>query len=225
MSTGSGGVRGWFHTHKARIKRIATGLFICFIIALLIRVGLTIDWGDVIDAMLSTPMWALAVAGGVVVASYIVYTCYDLLGKWYTGHAVPWWRTMMIAFISYAFTMNFSAAVGGLALRLRAYGKQGLDPGTIIRILGLSITTNWIGYCLLGGVVFASGAVEPPSSWEISGGPLRIIGVLMVIAAFAYLALCAFSKTRSWTIRDHVIELPEWRIAVLQLVLAMLNWS
>lgn len=217
--------RTWVSEHKARVKRIATIALICVVVGLLVRVGLTVEWSEVAGAMWNTPNSALLMAGGVVAVSYAVYTCFDLLGKWYTGHDLAWWRVMMVAFISYAFTMNFSAAVGGLAMRLRLYGKQGLEPGQIMRVMGLSITTNWIGYCLLGGVVFASGAVQPPSSWEISGGPLRIIGVAMVAAALGYLALCAFSKQRSWKVRDHEIELPDVRIAALQLVLAATNWS
>ncbi|MFT0851295.1 lysylphosphatidylglycerol synthase domain-containing protein [Achromobacter sp. F4_2707] len=217
--------RRWFGRHKAKLKRVATGVFVCFIIALLIRVGLTIEWSEVMQAILETPRSSLWMAVPLVAASYVLYSCFDLLGRRYVGHDVAWWRTMLVAFISYAFTMNFSAAVGGLALRLRLYGKHGLDPGQIMRIMGLSITTNWMGYCLLAGGIFAAGAVQPPSDWEISTGPLRVIGVLMVFVAVGYLALCAFSTRRSWTVRDHKIVLPEARIAVLQLVLAMMNWS
>ena len=225
MNAAFTGVRRWFDRHKRTLKRVATAAFICLVIGLLIRVGVTIEWDEVATAVLDTPSSALMLAGLLVVASYLVYTCFDLLGKWYTGHDIPWWKTMTFAYMSYAFTMNFSAAVGGLALRLRLYGKQGLGPGQIMRIMGLSITTNWIGYALIGGVVFASGAVQPPAEWEISPGPLRLIGVVLVVVSFSYLALCAFSKTREWTVRDHVIELPQWRIAALQILLGAVNWS
>lgn len=219
------GARTWLREHKGGLKRLATGLFVCVIIALLIRVGLTIEWDEVAQAVMETPMSSLWFAALLVAASYVVYSCFDLLGKWYTGHELPWWRTMLVAFISYAFTMNFGAAVGGLALRLRLYAKQGLDPGRIMRILGLSITTNWMGYCLLGGAIFAVGAVQPPESWGVSGGPLRLIGVVMIVVALGYVALCAFSRERSWKVRDHTIELPELRLALLQLALSMSNWS
>ena len=225
MSSVFTGMRAWFGRHKRVLKRVATAAFICLVIGLLIRVGVTIEWEEVVTAVLDTPTSALIQAVLLVVASYLVYTCFDLLGKWYVGHDIPWWKTMTFAYMSYAFTMNFSAAVGGLALRLRLYGKQGLGPGQIMRIMGLSITTNWIGYSLLGGIVFASGAVQPPAEWEIDGGPLRLIGVVLVAVSMSYLALCAFSKTREWKIRDHVIELPEWRIAALQILLGACNWS
>jgi len=218
-------LRQWVKQHKMALKRVATGLFICFIVGLLLRVAMTIEWEEVAQAVLDTPVSALWIAGAAVVASYVTYTCFDLLGKWYTGHALPWWRCMMVTYISYAFTMNFGAAVGGLALRLRLYGKQGLDPGQIMRIMGLSIATNWLGYCLIGGVVFASGAVQPPSSWGLHEGPLRGLGVGMMVVAIAYLLLCIFSKTRSWSVRGHQIELPEWPVAALQLVLAASNWA
>lgn len=218
-------LRSGLQRHSARLKRVVTVAFVCVIISLLTRVALTIEWGEVADAVLATPASALWTAAVLVVASYVTYTCFDLLGKWYIGHALSWWRVMSVAFVSYAFTMNFGAAVGGLALRLRLYGKQGLDPGQIMRVMGLSITTNWIGYCLLGGVIFAMGAVQPPQDWEISGGPLRFIGGVMIAAALGYLALCAFSSQRSWTVRGHAIELPEWRIAILQLGVAMTNWA
>lgn len=217
--------RRWVARHKGRLKRLATGLFVCFIIALLVRVGLTIEWSEVAQAMLETPRSALWVAVPLVAVSYLLYSCFDLLGRSYVGHDLPWWRTMLVAFISYAFTMNFSAAVGGLALRLRLYGKQGLNPGQIMRIMGLSITTNWMGYCLLAGGIFAAGAVRPPSDWEISAAPLRVIGVGLMIVAIGYLALCALSSRRSFTVRNHKLELPQTRIAVLQVVLAMMNWS
>ena len=219
------GVRAWIREHKGTLKRVATGLFVCLIVFLLVRVGLTIEWDEVVDAILETPVSVLWTAIPLVIASYIVYTGYDLLGRWYTGHGLPWWQCMKVAFISYAFTMNFSAAVGGLALRLRLYGKHGLSPGEIIRIMGLSITTNWIGYALLAGIVFASGVISPPAEWEISAGPLRFVGVAMVGVAIAYVAMCAFAKQRTWKIRDHTIELPELRIALLQIVLAVTNWS
>ncbi len=218
-------VRKWVARHRGRLKRWVTGLFVCFIIALLVKVGLTIEWGEVAQAMLETPRSSLWLAVPLVAASYVLYSCFDLLGRWYVGHDLPRWRTMLVAFISYAFTMNFSAAVGGLALRLRLYGKQGLSPGQIMRIMGLSITTNWMGYCLLAGGIFAAGAVRPPSDWEISTAPLRVIGVALMIVSIGYLALCTFSRKRSLTVRDHKLVLPQARIAVLQVVLAMMNWS
>jgi uncharacterized membrane protein YbhN (UPF0104 family) len=49
----------------------------------------------------------------------------------------------------------------------------------------LSITTNWLGYILLGGVIFTIGVVQLPAHWYIDETTLRILGiVLLLIIAF-----------------------------------------
>ena len=93
-------IRRWLREHRGRLKRVATVLFVCVVLALLIRVGMTIEWDEVLQAIKKTPLSSLWVAGLLVAASYVVYSCFDLLGKWYTGHDLPWWRTMSVAFIS-----------------------------------------------------------------------------------------------------------------------------
>src|SRR5690606_3181318 len=97
MSSVFTGMRAWFGRHKRVLKRVATAAFICLVIGLLIRVGVTIEWEEVVTAVLDTPTSALIQAVLLVVASYLVYTCFDLLGKWYVGHDIPWWKTMTFA--------------------------------------------------------------------------------------------------------------------------------
>jgi uncharacterized membrane protein YbhN (UPF0104 family) len=126
--------------------------------------------------------------------------------------------------ISYAFTMSLGAPIGGLAMRLRLYVKQGLEQGTVMRILGISITSNWIGYLLVAGAIFGMGKMRLPQNWELGNGALQVLGVAMFAAGLAYLYLCAFSKTRSWNIRGHNIELPSIGLATAQISLAIVNW-
>lgn len=218
------GARDWLKQHWNIIRRI---LGIAFALAVLTLLGFAvakIDWNEVLAAIRGLPAGALWLAVLIAATSYMVYSSYDLLGRWYTEHDLPWWRCISVGFICYAFTMNFGAPVGGIGLRLRLYTKQGLEPGVIMRIVGLSLTTNWMGYTLLAGLLFAAGAVELPASWKLDNGPLRIIGAIMVAAAVAYLGLCKFSSTRSWTVFGHTIELPSIGLAFVQIGLAMLNW-
>ncbi len=216
--------RHWLKQHWKIIRRSLGIVFAVAVVILLSIAVAKIDWNEVLVAIRGLPASALWTAALITVSSYLVYCSYDLLGKWYTEHDLAWWKCMMTGFISYAFTMNMGAPVGGLGLRLRLYTKHGLEPGVIMRIVGLSITTNWIGYTLLAGLLFASGVVELPSNWKLDNGPLRIIGVIMVALAAAYLGLCKFSRTRSWTVFGHTIELPTIGLAIVQIVLAALNW-
>lgn len=216
--------RHWFQSHWKIIRRVLGIVFALAVLTLLGTAVVKIDWKEVLAAIRALPASALWLAALIAALSYLVYSTYDLLGKRYTEHGLVWWRCLTVGFICYAFTMNFGAPVGGIGLRLRLYTKQGLEPGVIMRIVGLSLTTNWMGYTLLAGILFASGVVELPASWKLDAMPLRIIGVLMVAAGVAYLGLCKFSSTRSWTVFGHTIELPSIGLACVQMGLAILNW-
>lgn len=215
----------WSKSHWPIIRKVAVGCFVTFIVILLGYAATHVDWNEVMAAIWTLSPRNLWIAGLITLASYMVYSTFDLLGKWYTDHGLAWWRAMMVGFISYAFTMSMGAPVGGVGLRLRLYRKQGLQPGVVMRVMALSIATNWIGYLLLAGSIFAAGGVRLPAEWELGNGAFRVIGVLMVTAALAYLILCAFSRTRSWTIRGHEIELPTIGLAAVQVCVAMLNWT
>ena len=110
-------------------------------------------------------------------------------------------------------------------MRYRLYSRLGLDVPTITRILSLSLITNWLGYMLLAGFVFAMGFLELPKEWAVGTTSLRLIGVVLLLLSFAYLLACRFSKRRSWTIRDQEITLPSLKQALLQASLGALNWS
>jgi len=130
-----------------------------------------------------------------------------------------------VTFVCYAFNLNLSAWVGGIALRFRLYSRLGLKPAQITRVFTMSILTNWLGYMWLAGLIFAMGWIEPPASWEIGFTALRVVGGGLLVACVVYLGLCGFSRRRSWTIRGHEIQLPSLRLALIQLVLGAANWS
>ena len=211
--------------HWSTIRKVITVGFIVLIMSLLAVAITKIEWADVFVAMnqlAGKPLW---IAAGVTALSYLTYSSYDLLGRWYTEHDLAWWRALMVGGISYAFTMNMGAPVGGLGMRLRLYAKQGLQSAVIMRIVGLAITSNWIGYLILGGAIFSLGYVKLPENWDLGTGALRVIGALMLLAAGAYLVLCAVSRTRSWNLRGHEIELPTIKLALIQVTLSMINWA
>lgn len=130
-----------------------------------------------------------------------------------------------MTFVCYAFNLNLSSWVGGIALRYRLYSRLGLDVSTITRILSLSLITNWLGYMLLAGFVFSMRFLELPEEWSIGTTTLQLIGFGLLAVCFAYLLACRFSKKRSWTVRDQEFNLPSMKQALMQASLGALNWS
>ena len=204
------------------------GLWTAFFVlvgSLLFSQARHIEWAEVMRALRGLPATTLVAAACLAAASHAIYATFDLIGKWWTGHALRVRQVVPVTLVSYAFNLNLGALVGGFAFRYRLYARLGLDAGTITRVLGMSLVTNWLGYLVLAGAVFASAAISPPEGWRIGGAALRALGVALIACALAYLALCAFSRRRSFHVHGHEIELPPLRVALLQLVLSCANWA
>lgn len=206
------------------VQRILTWLFLGVVLALLVSQAREVAWDEVRQSLAAYGAGTVALAGAIAAASHLLYGTFDQMGKTYTGHALRRSRVASIAFVSYAFNLNMGSLIGGLGFRYRLYSRFGLRNGTIARITALSIAANWLGYLVVAGVVFAMRVVMVPLGWEIGTDGLQWVGIGMVAVAVAYLAACAFSPQRSWTIRGHALLLPSLPTAGLQLAIASANW-
>lgn len=212
------------HPRWQLAKKILTVLFFVAVVVLLVVYARKVNWEDVYDVIVNYNRFVVLTAAGLVVLSYLVYGCYDLIGRAYCGHKLAKRQVMLVSFICYAFNLTLSTWVGGVAMRYRLYSRLGLDSGTITRIFSLSIATNWLGYILLAGVVFSAGMVSIPGGWFIGETTLRLIGVVLLVLVAVYLWACAFSKQRRWTIKGQTLQLPSLRMALLQFAVSCANW-
>lgn len=205
-------------------KKLLTWLFFIAVIVLLVMYARKVNWPDVWQVIVNYNRTAIFGAVGLVIVSYLTYGVYDLIGQAYCGHKLQKRQVMLVSFICYAFNLTLSTWVGGVAMRYRLYSRLGLEGSTITRIFSLSIATNWLGYVLVAGVIFTSGLTPVPSGWFIGEGTLRVIGVALLLFTAGYLALCAFSTRRRWTIKGHTLALPSLRMALLQFAVSSANW-
>lgn len=209
----------------ARAKKIVTTLFFIAVPIFLFMLVKHVDWNEVKLALQQLKLSSLLLGLAVAAASYCVYGSYDLLGRKYAGHSLPARQILCVAQVCYAFTLNLSYWVGGFALRFRLYSRLGLDTPTITKVFTLSVITNWLGYTLLAGIIFALRLPDLPDNWKIGETGLQLVGVLLLAIALAYLLACKFAKRRSWKFRDHEINLPTFTLALMQAGLAAINWS
>lgn len=206
-------------------KRVFTLLLLILIPTLLFSLARNLDWNEVKQSLLAYEPSTLAIGLLIALCSYLVFASYDLLGRAYTGHTLPVRQVLPVAFVCYAFNLNFTTWVGGVALRYRLYGRLGLDTATITRILTLGLLTNWMGYMLLAGSVFALRLVKLPDNWAVGATGLQLIGFALLAIAATYLLACGYAKRRTWHLREHEITLPSLRFAACQIALGATNWA
>ncbi len=208
-------------------KWIGKALLLAFFAAvayLVVRQAKTIEWDEVIATLRAYRASTLIGAGALVASSYVVYGCFDVLSRRYVKRDLANWRTIAIGAVSYAFNLNLGPILGGAGFRLRLYSAAGLGQSTIAALMLFSVLTNWLGYCVVAGIVFAHGGVAFPEGWKAGDGAMRVIGAVMLVVAFGYLAVCHFSTRRSWIVRGVDFVLPSSGKALRQLVLGATNW-
>ena len=212
--------RGWW----AWAKRVFSFVFFAAVAALLVRYATHIDWEDVLDSVTSLPGPALLAAAALAAASHLLYSCFDLIGRRYTGHNLPAPTVMAVSFISYVFNLCIGSIVGGVGFRYRLYSRLGLKPGVITRIVSMSMLTNWLGYKLLAGLLFLLHPLALPPNWHMGNHGLQWVGAVLVAISATYLLACWRMGDRVWNWRGHELYLPPWRMAVLQMLISCVNW-
>ena len=209
----------------ARVRRPLLALALLGLLGFIAWRARSLDWAAAWAALLDYRPGTLLLAALAAAAAHALYAGYDLLGRYYSGHHLPPTRVAATAFVSFAANLNLGSMVGGVALRLRLYARQGLPMATIVRVWGLSLLTNWIGYAALAGTVFLSGWVELPPDAPLSSHALHLVGLGLWGVVLLYLAACRWSRRRLWTLRGHRLELPHAGLALAQVALSALHWA
>ncbi len=205
-------------------KRVAPWALAALVLALVAQQARTVEWPAVWKALQGLSAVRLLAAVALAAVGYVVYAGFDLFGRRLTGHSLPVARTLGTAAISYVFNLNFGALVGGFAMRLRLYTRQGVPAATVAQVIAHSMTTNWMGYLWVAGGVLLWSPPRLPGEWARSDAVLRAIGLALLALALAYLALCAWSRRRTLNWRGHELSLPGGRLALLQLATGGSSW-
>ncbi len=183
----------------------------------------TLKLADIKTALAAIPRSALLIAFGWTVLSYGVLTFYDRLGTIYAGHPVSYRRVAFASFCAYALSHNLGfAAVSGAAVRYRLYSHWGLTPVQIAKVVGFCSLTFGLGGLVLGGcILFFEPLSLPFFPTVLPLWAFYVIGAAMWGIVAAYVIISRFAGTLR--IRGHAFNLPNWRMAVVQVALASVD--
>jgi len=204
-------------------KRALTAFFFILIPVLLYMVLKNIEWQEVKQAIHAYELKTLLLGCLIAASSFLVFSSYDLISLHYLKNPIKVREVLPLAFVGCVFSLNL-AWVGGVATRFRLYSRLGLDPVIITKIVSTNIITNWLGYTIVGSVIFSSGLLNLPDNWKLGDTALQILGVVLGLIAIGYLSACRFSKKRTFNVFKQEINLPEFKLALVQGVVASLNW-
>ncbi len=178
---------------------------------------------DIGLALRAIPEAALVFAFVWTILSYFILTFYDRLGTIYAGHKVSYGKVAFASFCAYALAHNLGfAAVSGAAVRYRLYAHWGLTPLQIGKTVAFCSLTFALGGLVLGGtILFVEPSAIPFFGHHLPLDALRAVGALLWSIVVGYLALSLVLG--SFQLRGHRIELPKWRMALLQVALATVD--
>lgn len=178
---------------------------------------------DIGRALEAIPNRTLAIAFAWNILSYGVLTFYDRLGTYYAGRPVSYRKVAFASFCAYALAHNLGfAAVSGAAVRYRLYAHWGLTPLQIGKVVAFCSLTFGLGGMVLGGIVL----LLEPDAVPFFGERLPLwlmhgigIGLWAIVAGYVTLSRVLGSRR----VFGHQVELPGWRMAILQVLLATVD--
>ena len=178
---------------------------------------------DIHRAIVQIPERSLAIAFGWTLVAYGVLTFYDRLGTYYAGRAVSYARVAFASFCAYALSHNLGfAAVSGAAVRYRLYAHWGLTPTQIARVIAFcSLTFGLGGMALAGTILFIEPGAVPFIGAHVPRWAIYGFATLLWSIDIAYVVVARIVPR--FRLYGHVIELPGFRMAVLQVLLATLD--
>jgi phosphatidylglycerol lysyltransferase len=164
----------------------------------------------------------LALTG--TLASFAMLGVIELLAVRYAGATrVPRRTALTTAFVAHAFGQSIGLAVlTGAAVRLRAYGRRGLDAAAVARISGFVTLTITLGLLACGaGALLAS---RTPLHVAGAAVPVRLVGAVLGVVVLIYLGWSVVAS------RDHIgrgrwmLQRPSARVALGQVGLSAADW-
>jgi uncharacterized membrane protein YbhN (UPF0104 family) len=203
-------------------------IFVATVLVLALRalLGLLGDyrWNDFLRSAGDLPKGQLTTAIVVAMTGYLVMTGYDAFAFRYIDRALLYRRIALASFTGYAINNNIGlSGVVGTSLRYRYYRRWGLSSSQIAKVFVFCTISYWLGFALLGGVVFL---LRPPAIG--AGLPLRFasvrtLGALLLVPGALYLFWICVHRA-PLRIRGWELPSPKAPVFIGQVIISMADW-
>lgn len=207
-----------------RVLPVAATLLLCTLAGWsLYRVSQTVSLADITGALRDVPLSAIGVALCAMIGSFTAFILQDYLALKHASAALSLPRAAVGSFIaqSIAHVTGFAILVGG-TLRARYFLACGLALTAILSVqasfsvsFGLA-DSLLVGFATLLEPALASKATHLPVAW------LRLIALLVMLAALAVFALVTFMRRHRLALRFNLAVAPP-RTLALQVLCSIID--
>lgn len=203
-------------------------VFICTVFVLAVRALHSVlagyRWSQLSAYMRTLPPEQIAAAALLALIGYFVTTGYDAVAFRHIEHGLPYARIALAAFTAYAINNNLGmSGVVGSSLRYRFYKRWGLTSAEIVTVFVFCTVTFYLGFAILGGLVFLVWPPVTAASFHLPFGSLRLLGIVFLIPAIAYSGWILIQRA-PMRLRKWKIPLPKRSIFVAQLIISIGDW-
>ena len=170
----------------------ATSVIFCIAIFVLFREFASVSPRDVFACLAALPKNKIFAAAGLTGASYLLLTGYDFLALRYVRRRLRFRDLLFASFTAFAFSNNigFQLLSGG-SMRYRIYSSFGLNAVEIGEIVAFCTFTYALGVITVGGLLVLLDPIEIASLIHIPQSVISAVGLVMLGASVAYLAVAA----------------------------------
>jgi len=179
---------------------------------------------DIIAAFSALPVQNVLRAAVLALFSYAAMAGNDVLAIRYIKYPLSYGRTVFTSVISYALSNNIGISIlSAGAARYRIYSSWGLTGTDITRILVFVVTSFWLGFCTVSGIVLFLGPAPLSAAVHLPFFSIRAAGGLFICIVSAYVLWCALRK-RSLKIRGLELAVPPSGLALTQIAVSSVDW-
>lgn len=189
--------------------------------AVLYKILSTVNVEDVKEAFRNATRDQLAIAAGLTACSYLLLTFYDVLALRQLKLKVPYRKTALASFTSYAisFTLGFPLVTAG-SVRYWIYSPLGVSAGKVASITFIAGVTFLLGMgTIVGlGLIFRADALSDLNHLPVETN--QLIGAAALGAIIVYLVWVG-ARRRAVRVQRWRLELQSFRVSVGQILLGM----
>lgn len=209
---------------KNKIFPFLTFSLFCLILYLLYQSLSEINFQEVKMAISKISFTGLLPGLFMVILNYLILASFDYLGLRYLKvNNVSAFKIYWSAFTCYTFTLNLGAFVGGLGLRYRIYSGWDISISDITKLIMFSTLGNWSGHIFLLSMLVG---IYPEKVNILTSLPFPAIYAITALGTLAitlYFVLC-FRRAQV-SFKSEKFIFPPARLALLQLILSIAQWS